>query len=116
MQQLHDEQHIIMNCAVERKKIDSLKEVELAGKAQRLVNQSRHDAGTAFVETEDQATQSDGETDIEYDDAIETSSIAEMLEEEFGITSIDGPIDVDAMISGSRAFGDLSMTGNGWGI
>ncbi len=100
VQELNDRMNVIVERTIERKMIDSLKEVKLAKKAQSFINKSRNDAGRAFIMNHNENNNSDEEVD--YNDAIEMLSVADQLEE-LGVTDDmeedeEGPIDVDAMI------------------
>lgn len=100
IRELNDRMNVVVERTIERRMIDSLKEVKLAKKAQTFVNKSRNDAGQAFIMDHDAHDNSDEEVD--YNDAIETSSVADQLEE-LGVTDEmdedeEGPIDVDSMI------------------
>ncbi len=107
LRKLQDEQGVVWEHTIEKKKIESLKEVKLAKQLQTFVNKSRNDAGQAFVNDHDENDRSDEEVD--FNDAIETSSVAEQLEElgDVDEEDLEEPIDVDAMIV--DAMGSVDM-------
>lgn len=99
--QVHNEQEALAALVLERKKIAAALEVKKAKKSQKLVNTSREQAGEAFLN--DLKENDDSDNEVEYNDAIEASSVADRFEElePFNIVDEeegDDDVEMDAMI------------------
>ncbi|KLO05268.1 hypothetical protein SCHPADRAFT_896393 [Schizopora paradoxa] len=81
------------------KSVEAALEVKEAGRVNKRVGKAREKAGNLFVRNHDAAGADDSDVD-DYDDAVETSSIAERLEslQPFGDDDDDEDVDVDEMV------------------
>ena len=113
---MSDEQRILGSCVLEKKNLATIKAVSRVRKAQRYVNKARKAAGEAFVKDHDDTHDSD-EDEGDYNDAVETSSVADRFEREFGHISdedVNEPEDVDSMVH--DALGNVAMDVENMGI
>ncbi|KLO03974.1 hypothetical protein SCHPADRAFT_897404 [Schizopora paradoxa] len=77
--QIRNEQDELEDLVFEQKQLAVLAEVKLAKRSQKLVNMTRTKAGDAFLQDLEENDNSDNELD--YNDIVETSSVAERFEE-----------------------------------